>query len=464
MHTSSGFQPAATTPGGGIPAGQARTCVAAFREVATGAFFDGRPEDRLLGKFFRENRQLGARDRRFVMEAVFAALRWWGWSRFLLSNPARDGFAARHQPGPAESAATWLSERDAALALLVGAVLEDLPAAAAWLAVARLAATDLPTSGETTASERIEAGRLRLLAWQPQATTLTATDLLPEWCLPLLPPELPVDKLIDWLQRRPPMWLRTQGRPPAELIAELQAAGLELAGHPRLDTALRVPHPRVNLYTLPSFLRGEFEVQDLASQAIGLACSPAPGQRWWDACAGAGGKTLQLAELMQRKGTVVASDIRAYKLDDLRKRARRAAFPNIQCRDWDGHPVRPKQANFDGVLVDAPCTCSGTWRRNPAARWRALASDVDELGELQARIVANAASALRPGGVLVFATCSLFPRENDANVEHLQATTNLRLEPFPHPLTGETTNGTLQLWPWDGDCDAMFVARFRHHP
>ena len=107
---------------------------------------------------------------------------------------------------------------------------------------------------------------------------------------------------------------------------------------------------------------------------------PQPGESWWDVCAGGGGKSLQLADMMQRRGTVYSTDIRAYKLEDLKRRAARAAFPNIRCAEWDGtRPTGSKAGLFDGVLVDAPCSSSGRWRRNPDGRWTTPLSRVEEL-------------------------------------------------------------------------------------
>ncbi|HCH87370.1 MAG TPA: SAM-dependent methyltransferase, partial [Lentisphaeria bacterium] len=178
---------------------------------------------------------------------------------------------------------------------------------------------------------------------------------------------------------------------------------------------------------------------------------------------GAGGKTLELADLMERTGTVVACDVRSYKLDDLRIRARRAGFPNIVTREWDGKPFKGKQAGgYDGVLVDAPCSCSGVWRRNPDGRWTLKPEDVEEAAALQQRILEAASTAVRSGGLLIYATCSLFPRENGGVVDAFLAShEEFALEPFEHPLTGEPCGGMLQVRSFDGDCDSMFVARLR---
>ena len=169
----------------------------------------------------------------------------------------------------------------------------------------------------------------------------------------------------------------------------------------------------MNLYSLESFKNVLFEIQDIASQVIGLVSCAKPGERWWDCCAGAGGKSLQLSSMMQNKGRIVSSDIREYKLDDLKKRARRNEKSNIECRTWDGKALRNKKSeSFDGVLADAPCSCSGTWRRNPDARWRSAPADVNELISIPSSILENTSSAVKNGGVLIYATCSVFDEEN----------------------------------------------------
>ncbi len=411
---------------------QLRTAATALRTVLCAAFGERRPADRTLSTFFRENRQCGSRDRQFVSEAVFAVWREWGTLRRLLTDDRREAV---------ESGRAGPSARELEL-LLAGAVrLEKLDFPAARLLREMLPAEKMP--------RRIPG------------------EELPEWVGPLTAPEFPLERYRELLLRRPPMWLRAQVEAVDELVAALAAQGIPVRRHERACKALAVENARVNLFTLPEFRAGQFEVQDLASQAIGLVAAPRAGERWLDACAGAGGKTLQLADLMARRGTVVASDIRAYKLEDLRRRARRAGFPNIMTREWDGKPFRGRRkAGFDGVLVDAPCSCSGVWRRNPDGRWVLRPEEVAETARLQSSLLAAAATAVRPGGVLIYATCSIFKMENQDRVrEFLEKHVDFAPEAFAHPLTGvPVPDGCLQLGPDDEDCDAMFVARLRRRP
>lgn len=257
--------------------------------------------------------------------------------------------------------------------------------------------------------------------------------------------------------------MRIQRDNPTDVLNELKILNPAAGPHHAIPNAVSMGSACSGLYNTDIYKQGRVEIQDLSSQAMGSVCCPLPGQRWWDCCAGGGGKSLLLASSMQGKGVVVASDIRAYKLQELKHRARRGGFSNITTREWNGGTVPSDKANFDGVLVDAPCTGSGTWRRNPWARWTLQKKDLDELTASQATLLANASTAVRPGGVLVYATCSMFGREN-AEIVHsfLQTHTNFRLDPFINPLSGNgNTDGMLQTWPWDGDCDAMFVARLR---
>ncbi|MFO7610035.1 MAG: RsmB/NOP family class I SAM-dependent RNA methyltransferase, partial [Candidatus Krumholzibacteriia bacterium] len=164
---------------------------------------------------------------------------------------------------------------------------------------------------------------------------------------------------------------------------------------------------------------GRVDVQDLASQRIGQAVDAQPGQVVWDCCAGAGGKSLQLAALLEGKGAVHATDLYENKLKDLRKRARRAGWANLRAGLWDGDrlpdfgPEVDRRGGFDRVLVDAPCSGSGTWRRHPDGRLRFAADQLPDLAAVQASLLETAAGAVRPGGLLVYATCSWFTAENE---------------------------------------------------
>lgn len=430
-------------------ANQARSYAAAIHQVARDVLQSGNPADRVVNAYFREMKKLGSRDRRMIAETLFSLFRWWGWLRQL---------PAHHQDfwnDGNERSSEWASLLFAAH-LLDNAELH--PVALEWRQTANLRSVSNAIGALTLAEKARQLGELFGIA------SLNIEALAPDWLRQYLPlDERRYSEFLSYLQQRPPLWLRAQIERDA-LIQELRAAGLEPISSSVLPNALRLEQARVNLFELESFRAGHFELQDFASQMIGLATQAKSGERWWDACAGAGGKTLQLAAMMQNKGTLIASDIREYKLLELRKRARRAQFSNISPRPWNEAKLPVKHASVDGVLVDAPCTGTGTWRRNPDCRWTAKAEDVAEMAQLQVDILSRASKAAKPGGVVVYATCSVCEAENETVVRaFLAQRPEFTLEGWLNPLTGTLTDGMLHVWPMDANCDATFVARFRRN-
>lgn len=249
----------------------------------------------------------------------------------------------------------------------------------------------------------------------------------------------------------PPLWLRVQtDQPLPEITASLNAQGVKA----RLDEQHGIfLSGGKGINTAHEYKNGAIEIQDLASQLIARAVAVKPGQKVWDTCAGAGGKTLAIAAPMNNKGALVATDLHEYKLEELKRRVKRAGIFNVRTFSWNGEePLRlPKevaqQQGFDWVLIDAPCSSSGTWRRNPDARWRFDEADTQELIQLQRKILCNAVPAVRKGGCLVYATCSWQVSENEAQVSWL-------LQEFPQfELQFQHMLGAPEL-----DADTMFVA------
>ncbi|MBE0565786.1 MAG: RsmB/NOP family class I SAM-dependent RNA methyltransferase, partial [Krumholzibacteria bacterium] len=202
----------------------------------------------------------------------------------------------------------------------------------------------------------------------------------------------------------------------AAVLAELAGQGFLVVEE--RSPALAVVGPK-GIYELACHRDGLVDIQDLASQQIGLAVDARPGQTVWDCCAGAGGKSLQLAAAMQGKGAVHATDLYENKLKDLRRRARRAGWANLRAGLWDGDrlpdfgPEVLGRGGFDRVLVDAPCSGSGTWRRHPDGRLRFAPDQLPDLAAVQQSLLVTAAEAVRPGGLVVYATCSWFRAENE---------------------------------------------------
>ncbi len=193
---------------------------------------------------------------------------------------------------------------------------------------------------------------------------------------------------------------------------------------PRVLTpwALRVvagASPR-QLTRTAAFDRGLFEIQDTGSQAAALMTHARAGETVVDLCAGAGGKALALAAMMANKGRILACDVNAPRLDEMKTRAARAGAQNIERAtlppDWPQSPCAALTAlagKAHRVLIDAPCSGSGTWRRNPETKWRLKPEDLDAFAQMQSRLLAAAAPLLRPDGTLTYVTCSLFPKENE---------------------------------------------------
>lgn len=295
-------------------------------------------------------------------------------------------------------------------------------------------------------------------ATQQGEELLLWAGLRPQW-LPLLEERKAKsnwtnEQLADFIAQQnttPPLWLRVQKDVPMEdVVKKLQ----QDAVHVELDESGNLfARGGKHLSGATAHKEGWVEIQDLASQQISKAVDVKAGQKVWDCCAGAGGKTLAIASRMHNKGVVVSTDLHFYKLEELKRRTKRAEFHNVRAFEWKGNePLRlPKevaqQQGFDWVLVDAPCTSAGTWRRNPDARWRFSESDTNELIALQQQILSNAVKAVRANGHLVYATCSWQVSENEAQVQWF-------LNHYPEfSLQSQTMLGSPQQ-----DSDAMFVA------
>lgn len=276
---------------------------------------------------------------------------------------------------------------------------------------------------------------------------------VPEWVREEM--ELPADYLRH-LQRDPALWLRARPGTSAKLAREL--GNCEVSD--RAPDALRYTGMQ-DLFVTPAFHNGAFEIQDLASQLVGLACAPKPGETWWDACAGEGGKLLHLCDLMGNKGTVWASDRNERRLQTLKRRAARAQLFNYRLAPWDGSEKLPTKTKFDGILLDAPCSGVGTWQRNPHARWTTTPDDVRELMATQRAMLDAVATALKPGGRLIYSVCTLTRSETTA-VASAFATEHADLEPAPlFDPKGDSANSQLFLWPHELNANGMYIAAWR---
>ncbi|MFO1475911.1 MAG: RsmB/NOP family class I SAM-dependent RNA methyltransferase [Verrucomicrobiota bacterium] len=264
----------------------------------------------------------------------------------------------------------------------------------------------------------------------------------------------------DWfrsLQEEPALWLRAR---PDRAAALAETLGDTRPGP--LPESLCYEGPR-DLFRTAPFQSGDFELQDISSQAVGLLCDPQPADNWWDACAGEGGKTLHLSRLMENRGLIWATDRAEWRLQVLKRRAARAGAFNYRSRVWDGGLKPPTKTQFDGVLVDAPCSGLGTWQRNPHARWTTRPDDVDELGQVQIRLLATAAASVKPGGKLVYAVCTLTEAETTRVADAFDAAFG-GFEPWrrPNPLDpGAPESSRIWIWPQQARGNGMFIALWK---
>lgn len=292
--------------------------------------------------------------------------------------------------------------------------------------------------------EEVDAGELAeraLPAWPAEQLAVT-----PAW--------------VRSLQADPVLWLRARKSVVADLARQLP--GAQPSGFGRFPEAFRYQGDE-DLFRHDLFQSGGFEIQDIASQAVGILCAPTPEETWWDACAGEGGKTLHLSDLMDGKGLIWATDRSQWRLDRLKLRAGRAGCFNYRSRAWDGTEKLPTNTLFDGILVDAPCSGVGTWGRNPHSRWTVQPQDVTELAVIQKQIVHHALAALKPGGRLIYAVCTLtraetFEVAEAITAQHPELEPLLLENPF-NPAKVPTT--ALTLWPQETGGNGMFLAGWR---
>ncbi len=347
------------------------------------------PADSILRHFFRGNPKLGATDRAFIAEAIFGILR----HRFFL-----------------ESVVGIPTPRSLLLAYLArfqGLNLREL----------------LPLVSETEA--KWLAG---IKAVTPEFQPLAIRAEFPDWLVEKLRsfmPDIEILNLGSSLQQPASLDLRvnTQLASREEVLASLSKDGIESNTTPYSPIGIRLAgKPAINRHEL--FLTGKVEVQDEGSQLLGYLLAPKRGNMVVDFCAGAGGKTLMLGALMRSQGRIYAFDISEKRLNNLKPRLKRSGLSNLypqRIANENDIKVKRLTGKIDGVLVDAPCSGLGTLRRNPDLKWRQSFQSIEELKRKQAAILSSAAALLKPGGRLIYATCSFLPEENQEIVDRFLA-------------------------------------------
>ncbi|MGN6529395.1 MAG: RsmB/NOP family class I SAM-dependent RNA methyltransferase [Burkholderiaceae bacterium] len=342
------------------------------------------PADVVVSNFFRKHRQLGPRERHALAETAYAVLR----QRLLWQHLAQSGHGA-------------LERRLAILAWQGGETL---------------------IRGGMGPQEQQWLNQVRAL--DRGAFSEKLRHNLPDWLAGALKAELGDEGFWDFVASM-------SGQAPLDLRANLLKTSRERAQAQLADAEVQaVPTPyspwglRVDgkpaLQKSDVFLRGDIEVQDEGSQLLAALVNPKRGEMVVDFCAGAGGKTLALGAAMRNTGRLYAFDVNGHRLDKLKPRLARSGLSNVhpaQLANERDERVKRLAGKIDRVLVDAPCSGLGTLRRNPDLKWRLSAKAIDELVELQGRILDSACRLLKPGGRLVYATCSPLRREDEAIAE-----------------------------------------------
>jgi len=252
-----------------------------------------------------------------------------------------------------------------------------------------------------------------------------------------------------------------------EMVGSLRDLGFRVESGNLAPEAIHLKSIRTDLSSLDHHQRGYFQVQDEASQLVSHLVQPQPGERVLDGCAGLGAKSTHLAQLMENQGTITAVDNQGWKLTRLVENAQRMQISCIETLEIDVCELAGMQDFFDRILLDAPCTGLGVLRRNPDIKWKVKPKDFYRLHLFQKQMLARLASLLKPGGVLVYATCTFSVEENEATLESfLSEHPQFSLESArPYLPTGcaSTVNrvGALQTWPHKHGVDSFFAARLR---
>lgn len=366
-------------------------CVQALQDI----FSENRHADKVVDYNLKTQKKWGARDRRFFAETIYENVRWWRLI-CLLSDPLA-------QVNYEKILNTYL----------------------AW--------KDRPTEFEKT------------IAIMSRAERESIPDWLDELCFREVGATWP--EMLSVLNKPARQYLRVNGLRSSSVLStqeKLRHEGVETDLVSQVPKAL-VLRERKNVFKTRSFLDGYFEMQDGGSQMVAPLLQAEPGMRVIDACAGAGGKTLHLADLMKNKGKIIALDIHEWKLQELKKRAARAGASLIETRAIDSNKVVKRLENSaDRVLLDVPCSGLGVLRRSPDTKWKITSDELVRLALEQKHILQSYAKMVRPGGKIVYATCSILPSENTLRVHEFLATSGgafeleeeLRVNPAEVPFDG----------------------------
>lgn len=297
---------------------------------------------------------------------------------------------------------------------------------------------------------------------------ITVVHSIPEWLANRWLARYGPNEILELcrtINQVPPLTLRVNTRKitRSALSDTLRAAGLSVQFTALSPEGLYLTEPGIRIEALPGFDQGLFAVQDEAAQLVSLMLDPRPGETVLDACAGLGGKTLHMAQLMKDQGRIMAMDTDPDKLSLLQAEALRLGVASVQCRVLDLMEADASDfpGYFDRVLVDAPCTGLGVLRRNPDTKWKRSVQDIQRMAAQQKKLLNAAANRVRPGGTLVYAVCSGEPEENEQVVAaFLKKRKDYELSPILECF-GLPMDRYLKTFPNGMNMDGFFAARFK---
>ncbi|MBN3926089.1 16S rRNA (cytosine(967)-C(5))-methyltransferase [Nostoc sp. NMS4] len=318
-------------------------------------------------------------------------------------------------------------------------------------------------------AEKIKADPLQLP--ENPVERLGILHSFPDWIIQVWLEQLGLndtEELCEWMNQSPTIDLRINPLRTSieEVEAALQSAGVLVRRIPHLPQALRFIGNTGSIQKLPGFKEGWWTVQDSSAQLVGHLLDPQPGEVVIDVCAAPGGKTTHIAELMADKGKIWACDRTSSRLRKLQENSQRLNLQSIQIYTGDSRHFNQFQNTADRVLLDAPCSGLGTMHRHADARWRQTPESVRELSVLQRELLTHTSTFVKPGGVLVYATCTLHPAENEEVISAFLAESPEWQIESPRGVelpdsTDSTPEGWFKLWPHRQDMDGFFMVRLR---
>lgn len=352
-------------------------------ETLNNIFFNHKYADRELEKMLKSNRKWGSKDRAFIAETVYDTVR---WKRMIEASMGKEASPDNLW----EFVGTWFALND-----------EKLPY---WDEFKKVNQKEILKRNHA-ATEKNFAVKASIPEW---LNDLGTNELGKQWETEIEVMNVPSPAIIR---------VNTLKTDRKSLQRKLKEEGFETEVLSKYPDALEMAE-KGNIFKTEAFQNGLFEVQDAGSQLISPYLNVSPGMRVVDACAGAGGKALHLAALTENKGQIYALDIHEWKLQELKKRAKRNGAQNIQTKVIDSTKLIKKMENSaDRLLIDAPCSGLGVLSRNPDAKWKLSAEFIENVKQEQAKILDDYCKIVKTGGAMVYATCSILPSENQNQVQ-----------------------------------------------